>query len=346
MNKIERRYVKQELRVSDDAKPVISGYAAVFESQSENLGFFSETIDPHAFDSVMASNPDVRALWNHDSNHPLGRTTSGTLRIKVDARGLAYEIDPPDTHAAHDLLVSMRRKDVTGSSFGFTVKRDQWTDNADGSVSRKILEFDELFDVSPVTFPAYPAAASQVSSLPRSMPAEIRMRILAKRGSQDNDDDDTECICGCSECMGDDCENCSNPDCDDENCRCNRSLSRLAEYRRLGHTKKVDGANLTADCFLVVGDPEKTETWKLPWKFPSEEETKSHLRDALARFDQTEGLSDAQKTSAKNKLDKLCKEHGIDVAGAAADDDRAWRKQASARVSAALGSIATPPMTQ
>jgi HK97 family phage prohead protease len=234
MNNFERRYVKQELRVSDDAKPVISGYAAVFDSQSVDLGGgfgeFRETVDPHAFDSVMASNPDVRALWNHDSNHPLGRTRAGTLRLKVDARGLSYEIDPPDTQTARDLLVSMRRGDVTGSSFGFTVKRDQWTDEDGGAVSRKILEFDELFDVSPVTFPAYPAAASQVSSLLGSMPAETRARILTKRSAQDSDGgDEEECICGCSQCMGGDCGSRSNPDYDDVNCRCSPGRALAAE---------------------------------------------------------------------------------------------------------------------
>ena len=83
----------------------------------------------------MGSNPDVRALWNHNPDHVLGRTTANTLALTLDARGLAYVIDPPDTQMARDLIVSMRRKDVTGSSFGFITRRDQWTDNADGTVT-------------------------------------------------------------------------------------------------------------------------------------------------------------------------------------------------------------------
>jgi HK97 family phage prohead protease len=79
------------------------------------------------------------------------------------------------------------------------------------------------------------------------------------------------------------------------------------------HTKKVDGEDLTADCFLIVGDPAKTDTWHLPWKFSTDEKTKSHLRDALARFDQVEGVSDDVKKAAYKKLVGLCKEHGIQV---------------------------------
>jgi len=187
VKQIERRHATTEFRVSAANEPAsISGYAAVFDSHSEDLGYFCELreeIDPHAFDSVMASNPDVRAFFNHDPNMVLGRTTAGTLRLSVDARGLQYEIDPPDTQVARDLMVSMRRRDITGSSFGFVCKRDQWTDNPDGSVTRRILEFDQLLDVSPVTFPAYPASSSEANSLPASMPAEFRSRFEKRRAA-------------------------------------------------------------------------------------------------------------------------------------------------------------------
>lgn len=260
---VEYRQFRQEFRVSKEGDaPQISGYAALFNTPSENIGWI-ETIDPHAFDSVMKAKPDVRALWNHNPDHVLGRTSAGTLSLNIDSRGLAYSIDPPDTTLAKDLLVSMRRKDISESSFGFVVKRDQWTDNPDGSVERRILEFDELLDVSPVTYPAYSGTTAQARSFPASMPAEIRSRFERR-------DDDKK-------------------------------------------TKKVDGEDLTADCFLIVGDPQKTDTWHLPWKFSTDEKTKSHLRDALARFDQVEGVSDDGKKKAWNKLLSLCKKYGIDV---------------------------------
>lgn len=219
---MERRTWRNlEFRVSADSEPAkISGYGAVFDSPSEDLGWFSELreeIDPKAFDTVMASNPDVRGLFNHDSNLVLGRTTAGTMRLTVDARGLAYEIDPPDTQFARDLMVSMRRKDITGSSFAFIVKRDQWTDNADGSITRRILEFDQLLDVSPVTYPAYPAANSQARSLPASCPVELRKK-LSKRDNGDADPNpDTGCTCSCDSCATDsDCSQCTHDGCDAE----------------------------------------------------------------------------------------------------------------------------------
>lgn len=221
---VERRFLPQEFRVASDGQPPrISGYAAVFNSMSEDLGFFREEIDPHAFDTVMGGNPDVRALFNHDSNIVLGRTTAGTLRLSVDARGLAYEIDPPDTQAARDLMVSMKRGDITQSSYGFIVKRDQWADNADGSITRRVLELDELFDVSPVTYPAYTATAAQARDLPSSMPAELRARVLNgkadTRDSLDGDGDDDGCELLCDECRAGNHEMCSNPE-----CRCDMSM--------------------------------------------------------------------------------------------------------------------------
>jgi hypothetical protein len=209
--KIERRNITQEFRVStDDKSPVIYGYAAVFDTPSNNMGWIEE-IDSHAFDSVMAANPDVRALWNHNADHVLGRTSSGTLTLSVDARGLAYNITAPDTTLASDLVISMRRKDVTQSSFSFICKRDQWTDNADGTVTRRILEFQDLIDVSPVTFPAYDQATSAARSLPESMPVEMRSRFENRDMDDDGDDD---CVCGCPQCASGACGICSvDPQC-------------------------------------------------------------------------------------------------------------------------------------
>jgi HK97 family phage prohead protease len=222
---VERRFLPQEFRVADENQPPrISGYAAVFDSMSEDLGFFREEIDSHAFDNVMGTSPDVRALFNHDANCVLGRTKAGTLRLNLDARGLAYEIDPPDTQVARDLMVSMRRGDVTQSSYAFIVKRDQWTDNADGSITRRVLEIEELFDVSPVTYPGFASTSAQVHSLPRSMPAELRARAIEKRDPADGDG----CDCGCPECMAGNCEACTNTDCDDPGCRSKRSAPPAA----------------------------------------------------------------------------------------------------------------------
>jgi uncharacterized protein len=207
---IERRNITHEFRVSADGEPAtISGYASLFNSPYD-AGWWTEQIDPNAFDSVMSSNPDCRALFNHNPDCVLGRTTAGTLRLNIDSRGLAYEIDAPDTALAKDLMVSMRRKDVTQSSFAFITKRDQWVDNPDGTITRTILEFSDLLDVSPVTYPANPATTAQSrSSLPASMPKEMRSRIEKK-----DFDDDGDCVCGCPQCVGGACGICSSdPQC-------------------------------------------------------------------------------------------------------------------------------------
>lgn len=162
MDEIERRtFPITEIRASGDGEPEISGYAAVFNELSSNLGGFYEKIQPGAFATTLQS-ADVRALWNHNADYPLGRTKAGTLTLSEDANGLRFAIIPPDTQYARDLLVSMRRGDVDQMSFGFRTIRDRW-EQVGEQVVRTLLEV-ELFDVSPVTYPAYPTTSASVRS--------------------------------------------------------------------------------------------------------------------------------------------------------------------------------------
>ena len=165
--KAERRLFDTEFEARDggeDGKPAqIRGYGAVYGQMSENLGGFRELIAPGAFDGVL--NDDVRGLINHDSNLILGRTTSGTLRLSVDERGLAYEIDLPDTSYARDLAVSMKRGDISQSSFGFYIDDDEWGEDSEGRVIRTVKKVRQLLDVSPVTYPAYPQTSSEARAL-------------------------------------------------------------------------------------------------------------------------------------------------------------------------------------
>lgn len=152
-----------ETRDGDTAGKLIRGHAAVFDTLSENLGGFREKIAPGAFDDVL--DDDVRALFNHDPNHILGRSKAGTLILAVDAKGLTYEIDPPDTGTARDLLVSIERGDVNQSSFAFTVENDSWDEDEEGRWIRTVHKVRRLYDVSPVTYPAYPEAGAGLRSL-------------------------------------------------------------------------------------------------------------------------------------------------------------------------------------
>jgi len=166
-----------ELRMDgegDDKKRMIVGYAAKFNSLSQNLGSaewqFYEMIEPGAFDDVL--NDDVRALFNHEPDNILARSKDGkgTLRLMVDEVGLRYEFEAPDTQAGRDLVVSLDRGDVDQSSFGFSVDKDgqRWEETSEDGVTtakRTITKFSRLFDISPVTYPAYLSTEVSVRSL-------------------------------------------------------------------------------------------------------------------------------------------------------------------------------------
>jgi HK97 family phage prohead protease len=157
-NLMQRVYFPAEIRVAQgDGEPTrIYGYAALFDSFSVDLGGFREKIQRGTFLETIASD-DIRALFNHDPNLILGRNKSGTLRLSEDETGLAYEIQVPATQAGRDLVESIRRGDITQNSFGFRVLPDgaEWKEEADGTLIR-ILKKVKLYDISPVTYPAYP----------------------------------------------------------------------------------------------------------------------------------------------------------------------------------------------
>lgn len=155
---MEKRYFNIDTRTEkrEDGTTSITGHASVFNHLSEDLGGFREKIAPGAFSDVLDN--DVRALVNHDPNLLLARTTSGTLRLAETEDGLQYSFDVPNTTYGNDLVISMERGDLTASSFAFTVQSDTWETNDDGDDIRTINKVKRLYDVSPVTYPAYPDA--------------------------------------------------------------------------------------------------------------------------------------------------------------------------------------------
>jgi uncharacterized protein len=160
-NKIElRTYAVTNLRTKRDGdKRTVGGYAAVFNKASENLGIFRavyEKIAPGAFKRSLKQD-DIRAFWNHNVDHILGRTTNNTLRLSEDSYGLEFDLDLPDTTMGRDVFTSIERGDVSSMSFGFRVVSDkvERPEKENDPIMRTLLDVD-LVEVSPVVFPAYP----------------------------------------------------------------------------------------------------------------------------------------------------------------------------------------------
>ena len=145
-----------ESRFNAESRRIV-GHGSVFNTETELWPGVFERVDPGFFDEVL--NDDVRALFNHDPNFILARTKSGTLKLSIDESGLLYDIpEMPNTTAGNDLLESISRGDVSQSSFTFITKEDKWEKRTDGTQLRTLLKCEKLYDVSPVTFPAYPTA--------------------------------------------------------------------------------------------------------------------------------------------------------------------------------------------
>lgn len=195
--KPQRRSVgtKVEVREAKSGPGTIVGHAAVyFVPGDEGTRYMiwddiEERIARGAFDRALREKQDVRALFNHDASLVLGRTASGTARLTLDDVGLRYEVDAPDTQVGRDTVTSVRRGDVTGSSFGFSVRKETVTrETRDGRTYYiRTLEDVDLYDVSPVTFPAYEGtdAGAREAILARAVggdPAAEAERIRAAAG--------------------------------------------------------------------------------------------------------------------------------------------------------------------
>lgn len=164
-----------EVREAEGEEMILEGYAAVFNSETD-LGHFREVIKPGAFDDVMTN--DVRALINHDPNLVLGRTTNGTLELSQDERGLKYRVKLGAQQYAKDFYESVKRGDISQSSFAFTIDKQSW--NEERTV-RSVDKVRQLLDVSPVTYPAYAAATVQA----RDLQPEVEQAAEAPMPDQD-----------------------------------------------------------------------------------------------------------------------------------------------------------------
>jgi HK97 family phage prohead protease len=250
MSRIERRFVKgAQVRAKQGDKPAIEGYGSVFNEDyvlyEDSSYRIVERILPGAFGKVLGEKQDTRCLFNHEPDNVLGRTTNSTLRCAQDDTGLHFENDlDMRTTVAQNVQAFVERGDVTGCSFAFTVSKQAWRDEKKDNVTvctREIEEIDQLYDVGPVTYPAYTGTSvgarstemrAQVLAID-SLPAEVRSAMQntsdggcsrcaacrrARAAKRDTIGGGTDCQCDCPECMVGDCAHCSEPDCQDPNC--------------------------------------------------------------------------------------------------------------------------------
>lgn len=160
---IEKRSLIRPVEArADGDKNTLHGYAAVFGEAADIGGYFKEVLARGAFSKTLQS-ADVRAYFSHDRGRVLGRSSAGTLRLSEDAKGLAVEIDLPDTTDGRDVRELVARGDITGMSFGFMVARQEWDETTDPP-TRTIHEV-HLSEVSVVSEPAYDGTSIALRSL-------------------------------------------------------------------------------------------------------------------------------------------------------------------------------------
>ncbi len=189
---MELRHTSGECRIErrEDGGRVAVGCGSVFYRAGDAGTEYElwqgavERIDPEAFAQALARPDDVRALFNHESDHLLGRSTSGTLRLSVDEIGLRYEIDLPDTQVGRDVATSIERGDLTGSSFAFVPTVVEWSDEGDREV--RTIKDVTLYDVGPVTYPAYESASTGLRSI--GTPGEAYQENLAWHAGREDEE--------------------------------------------------------------------------------------------------------------------------------------------------------------
>ncbi len=176
---------KAEARDNGEGKGrTLVGYAAVFNSRSEDLGGFTEIIAPGAFTKTLSENRKIKALAHHEWDQVLGAVSSGTLRLGTDETGLSVEVDPPNASYANDLVESITRGDIDGMSFAFEPIIDEWEYDREKDTFTRTLKEVRLFEVSFVAYPAYSATTAGVRDLMGSRADELYQARQAVKNAQ------------------------------------------------------------------------------------------------------------------------------------------------------------------
>ena len=184
MRELELRHIPRpvEFRATDTGLGVLTGYAAVFNRYSQNLGGFVEQVDPAAFTKSLGDGVPVVARFNHEDNLLLGTTEGGTLSLEADGTGLRYDIQLPDTTAGRDVKALAERGDLRYSSFAFRTLTDDWGFTPEGFPLRTLLGV-QLVDVAPVTNPAYRDTTTGLRSLATHL--DIGIELVKEAAEKD-----------------------------------------------------------------------------------------------------------------------------------------------------------------
>lgn len=159
---LETRTLSQKVEARTTADGQLVGGVGISYGETAGIGdSFREVFAPGAFRNAL--NADILALFGHDRNRVLGRTTAGTLRLREDQQGVHYEIDLPDTTDGRDLAVSVGRGDITGTSFGFRAVRETWDDTVEPPL--RTIHEALLSEISPTADPAYGDTSIALRSL-------------------------------------------------------------------------------------------------------------------------------------------------------------------------------------
>lgn len=157
---------------------LIYGCAIKFNSESQDIGWI-ETISPEAVTDDLIKNSDVFALLNHNENDVLARCRygEGSLKLELKSDGLYYEFEAPHTIKGDELIEHIKRGEIWASSFGFTVTSDEWSQDLDGTLHRKITKIDRLYDVSPVYEPAYLSTSCNKREMVDKLNKELNSKL-------------------------------------------------------------------------------------------------------------------------------------------------------------------------
>lgn len=190
MSKLTRRFLpaeELEIRAEQEGKVrKLSGYGIVYNRKAQIYEDLYEIIRPGAARKILEANADIKCCLNHNRERIFGRTKSGTLTLEENQTGVKYTALPPEAQWANDALVSIKRRDIDGSSFTFAVEPsgEKITKQSDGTFLREIFEFSRIGEMGPVTDPAYLDTTANVRSAKEeyeTLTAELRTQLEADK---------------------------------------------------------------------------------------------------------------------------------------------------------------------